>query len=67
MTQVKESLEKEVSTLRDASKNTSAEVKRLSGTISSKDIEMESLKTSIRKMQTITSSKQVKNSSNCCH
>ena len=47
MTQVKESLEKEVSTLRDASKNTSAEVKRLSGTISSKDIEMESLKTDL--------------------
>ena len=47
MTQVKESLEKEISTLRNASQNSTGEVKRLSATISSKDIEMESLKTDL--------------------
>ena len=36
-----------MSALRDASKNSSTEVKRLSGCLSSKDIEMESLKTDL--------------------
>ena len=47
MTRVKESLEKEISTLRIASQNSTGEVKRLSATISSKDIEIESLKTDL--------------------
>ena len=38
---VKEGLDKEILTLREASKNSNEEVKRLSGSVSSKDVELD--------------------------
>ena len=52
MTQVKECFEKEISTLQNASKTSSAEIARQSATISSKDIDMESLKTELASSST---------------
>ena len=49
---VKEGLEKEIRTLREASKNSTDEVKRLSGSISTKDIELDSLRSDLTSLST---------------
>ena len=43
----KEGLDKEILTLREASKNSTEEVRRLSGSVSSKDVELDSLRTDL--------------------
>ena len=49
---VKEGLDKEIMTLREASKNSTDEVKRLSGSISTKDIELDSLRSDLTSLST---------------
>ena len=45
--QIKERLEKDISTLKNAAQTSVAEIKRLSGAIGSKDIEIENLKSDL--------------------